>query len=49
MSHLHETVAENVSAAMVYPVLCFIPTSRVSLPASMDHHDDALASFEEEL
>ena len=35
MSHLHETVAKNVSAAMVYPVLCFIPT-RVSLPASMD-------------
>ena len=32
---LHETVAKNVSAAMVYPVLCFIPT-RVSLPASMD-------------
>ena len=35
MSHLHETVAKSVSAAMVYPVLCFIPT-RVSLPASMD-------------
>ena len=46
MSHLHETVAEMVSAAMIEPVLSFIPHQGELACQHGLHHDDALASFE---
>ena len=49
MSHLHETVAEMVSAAMIEPVLSFIPHQGELACQHGLHRDDALASFEEEL
>ena len=49
MSHLHETVAEMVSAAMIEPVLSFIPHQGELACQHGLHHDGALASFEEEL
>ena len=42
MSHLHETVAEMVSAAMIEPALCFIPHQDELACHHGLHHDDAL-------